>query len=168
MNELVIADAEPEDAEAIVQAHFAAVHETASAAYPEEVLNDWSPAVFGERVERMRRAITERQELCLIARWNGETVGFGSVVPEQNELRSLYVLPKVGRLGIGSKLLYALEALALAEGAAFLEMDASLNAMPFYVSHGYQAISQGFHKLRSGREMACVRMKKSLTNDLLP
>ena len=43
-----------------------------------------------------------------------------------------------------------------------LELDASLNAEPFYAALGYEAVERGEHVLRSGLRMAAVKMRKNL------
>jgi len=44
----------------------------------------------------------------------------------------------------------------------YLEMDSSLTAAPFYAANGYRNLGQGFHKLRNGEMMECVKMRKDL------
>jgi putative acetyltransferase len=63
-------------------------------------------------------------EIRLIAEQDGEIVGFGALVPENNKLRACYVAPRA--------------------------------------AHGYEARERGEHTLRSGRRMACVKMRKLL------
>jgi ribosomal protein S18 acetylase RimI-like enzyme len=45
-------------------------------------------------------------------------------------------------------------------------MDASINAEAFYRRAGYEILERGVHRLRSGREMACLKMKKTLTQEM--
>jgi putative acetyltransferase len=162
MGELIIRHAEANDAEAIVRVHHAAVQGTAASCYPQDVLDGWSGPVTPERVEWTRRALTGGDEICLLAEVGGQVVGFGSICPAESGLRSLYVDPRAGRRGVGSRLLVALERMAAAHGARVLVLDASLNAAGFYARRGFEVIGQGTHRLRSGQEMACVRMRKSL------
>jgi hypothetical protein len=39
-------------------------------------------------------------------------------------------------------------------------VSASLAAVDFYLANGFQEIGRGLHRLRSGKDMACVFMKK--------
>jgi hypothetical protein len=50
----------------------------------------------------------------------------------------------------------------VARGIAQLHMDASINAEAFYRRAGYDVIARGTHRLRTGHEMACIRMSKRL------
>ncbi|MCO6441650.1 MAG: GNAT family N-acetyltransferase [Nitrococcus mobilis] len=87
----------------------------------------------------------------------------GSIAPRLHELRAVYVDPRVGRCGIGGRILEELERLALAHGIPALHLDSSVNAEAFYSQNGYEVVEKGVHRLSGGAEMACVRMKKSLT-----
>ena len=93
-------------------------------------------------------------------------IGCGSIVPLLQELRAVYVHPGAGRRGVGSAILRCLAQLALDRGVLQLQMDASINAEAFYRRAGYKILERGVHRLRSGREMACLKMKKSLTQEM--
>jgi putative acetyltransferase len=47
-------------------------------------------------------------------------------------------------------------------------MAASINAEAFYRRAGYEFVERGVHRLGGGVEMACVRMKKHLTDTRPP
>jgi putative acetyltransferase len=150
------------DAAAMAQAHYSAVHVRAASTYPTEVLDIWSPAPSEARNEVFRNAMQKGRELFLVAEEAAAVIGFGSIVPDSNELRSVYVKSDAGRRGVGSAILRALEALAASRGCPELQFDASLNAEPFYARNGYIAGARGAHRLSGGWEMACVRMRKRL------
>ena len=150
------------DAEAIINLHFAAVHQTASGFYPPEILDAWSRQPDERRYEQVRRAIAKREEVVVVAQDASGVVGFGSILPDVQELHALYVHPRVGRVGIGSRILNHLERLALDRGAQELRLDASVNAEAFYRRAGYEVEERGVFRLQSGHEMASVRMKKQL------
>jgi putative acetyltransferase len=153
------------DAEAIIDLHFAAVHQTAAAFYPTEILDIWSRLPDEARYQRIRDAIAKGEELFLVAEDGSGVVGFGSIVPSAQELRAVYVHPKVGRTGIGSRILTSLERLAIDRGVSHLQMDASINAESFYRHAGYESVERGVHRLGNGHEMACVKMKKCPTGE---
>ncbi len=154
------------DAIAIIDLHFAAVHQSASSFYPPEVLNSWSTQPDETRYDHIRRALEKGEELFVVAEDASGVIGFGSIVPLLQELRAVYVHPRVGRRGVGSAILRCLEQLALDRGVLQLQMDASINAEAFYRRAGYEILERGVHRLRSGREMACLKMKKSLTQEM--
>jgi putative acetyltransferase len=161
-----IEDARSEDAEAMLRVHRAAVRETAAAAYDEDVIEDWAPLPVGSvHVEELSARIARAEEIAVVARSSqGDLVGFGSIVPAASELRAVYVAPDHGRLGIGSMILGRLVDKASELGLVHLTMDASVNAKHFYVQHGFRIEGRAEHILRSGKRMACVKMRR----DLLP
>jgi ribosomal protein S18 acetylase RimI-like enzyme len=159
---LLIERAVPADAAGIVRVHHAAVHGTAAAFYPAEVLASWASLVTLERVEELRDRIEAGEELYLVVRCRETIVGFGAIEPGTAHLQALYVDPACGRRGIGGRLLLALEDLARSLGLDHLRLAASLNAEAFYARHGYEVVRRGTHRLPSGQEMACGFMRKTL------
>ena len=77
-------------------------------------------------------------------------------------LRAVYVHPRVGRRGVGAKILEQLEQAAVDLRLPELELEASLNAEAFYRRHGYEVLKRAIHRLASGHGMACVKMRKLL------
>jgi len=154
--------AEVSDAEDIMNIHFSAVHETAASYYPGMIIQNWASPKTPERLKQFIDAIQGSDEIFVVAKINDRTVGFGSIMPKRNELRAVYVHPSFGRQGIGTQILADLERLAVEQGIKVLDMDTSLNAERFYLKNGYVAIESGFHKLRSGHKMPCVKMRKIL------
>jgi putative acetyltransferase len=150
------------DAEPIIELHFAAVHQTAAAFYPPEVLDTWSRVPDEGRYQRMRNAIAKGDELFLVARDASGIVGFGSIVPSLQELRAVYVHPTVGRRGIGSRILIELERLAVDRGVFRLQVDASVNAEAFYLYAGYEIVERSLFRIGGDLEMASVKMSKAL------
>jgi putative acetyltransferase len=90
-------------------------------------------------------------------------LGFAShLVADGRHRTAVYVRGVASRCGVGSALLHLAEAQALAAGARSLHVDASLAAVDFYKANGFDEISRGQHRLRSGRVMSCVVMRKDL------
>ena len=50
-----------------------------------------------------------------------------------------------------------------AGSATSLQLDSSLAAVDFYRANGFVETGRGEHRLRSGRTMACVFMRKNLS-----
>lgn len=82
------------------------------------------------------------------------------------EVPGVYVLPSVARTGVGSILYAELERQAREDGIQMLELKASLNAVSFYESHGYERVKEHTHEFSShestGVEGTVVEMKKQL------
>jgi putative acetyltransferase len=161
MSTIKVRPADIKDARGILEAHYSAVHETASRDYPGPILNEWSGPVTPERIEwYLTRAFPN--ETTLVAEVDGKIAGFGSIVESISELRAVYVSAQFGERGVGSALLEGLEGLAREKGCKELHMDSSLTAAGFYRRHGFIEVSRGEHTLWSGGKMACVQMRKAL------
>ncbi|MBS7542707.1 GNAT family N-acetyltransferase [Ancylobacter oerskovii] len=156
--------ARPEDAEAMLIVHRAAIRGTAAAYYDPDIIDAWAPLPLRpDHIDALARRIESGEEEAIVARGRGGViVGFGSFVPGGRELRAIYVVPDHGRLGIGAALLRELEIRARKYGLSELIMDATLNAEAFYTRHGFTAVRRGESVLRGGRRMACIRMRKPL------
>lgn len=102
----------------------------------------------------------EQPRTVLVAEHEGGLVGFGQLDPLLGELEALYVAPEEAGHGVGSRLLSSLEALAWGAGAAGLNLDASLNAEPFYRARGYARLYPARRVLTPEVQLACVRMRK--------
>lgn len=150
------------DAEAMLRAHQEAVRRTARAYYPPEVLDAWAAKLTEDSYDRVRREITSEAMIVLVAEADSQVIGFGMVVPSDEELRAVYVHPAYGRRAIGSAILKRLEELAIQRGVERLNVDSSINAETFYARHGYRVVECSVHRFQSGQEMACVKMTKGL------
>jgi putative acetyltransferase len=154
----------PGDARAILEAHRSAVRGTASAYYSQAVIDEWGAVYLApERITNFERWIERGEEVIVVAvDFTDKVIGFGSIVPNNSELRAVYVCAEYGRRGIGRAILSQLETLAREAGLNELSMDASMNAVPFYTANGFISLGPGEHPMPSGNRMACMRMSKSL------
>lgn len=159
---LRIRAANPSDAKAIIEVHYAAVHETASGSYPRHILEAWSATPGKKRFEWMRKLIASGDEIIIVGEDASKILGFGIVIPKVEELRALYVHPAAGRRGIGKQILHSLENRAGVLGISLLWLNASLNAEAFYRSYGYTSLARGKFRLPAGPDMNCVKMEKRL------
>ncbi len=153
----------PEDARAFLEVHHLAVRGLAAADYSSQVIEAWAPwPITAEHADFVRS--NAEGEYRLVAENGGRIVGIGCLVARKYELRACYVLPSASRNGVGTATLRALERAARDQGATALEVDASLNAEPFYRSRGYEVCGRGEHVLNNGARMACVRMRTDLAS----
>ena len=161
---MLIRKATENDASAIIQLHFDAVHVTAATDYEQAILDDWSKPVAG-RLEAMQEQlrVNAEQTQMFICEADNQIVGFGELAPRTNEVRAVYVSPSAGRKGVGKRLLQELEKTAHAYGLTELWLDSSLTAAPFYSSQGFVGDIESEHVLRSGKKMRCIKMHKTLT-----
>jgi putative acetyltransferase len=150
-----------EDARAFLEAHRASVRGLTAADYPREVIEAWAPLPISARdVERF--LVNVDGEIRLVADLDGRVVGIGAVIPERCEVRACYVAPSAARAGVGAAIVAEIERIARQHGRAFLELDASVTAEPFYRSLGYAVVGRRDHALASGVRMASVQMRKDL------
>ena len=98
----------------------------------------------------------------MVAETRGTLVGFGAIVPENNELRACYVSSKATCRGVGRALVEELENIARDCGLDHLWLDSSVTAEGFYRRLGYGALKRGKHWLRDGMSMDCVSMRKKM------
>jgi GNAT superfamily N-acetyltransferase len=155
-----IRPANAEDSEALWRVHTRAIRETAKSRYTPVQIEAWagrlSPQGYGPGMAKNPFFVAEDGE--------GNIVGFGEVDLAKGEVKAVYVCPTRGRRGIGRHLLRTLEEVARQQGLAELQLDASLNAVPFYEGAGYERKQRTTHRLGdNGIEIPCVRMAKLLS-----
>ncbi len=157
--------AEVSDVEDIMNIHSLAVFETSAAFYPDETVRNWASPMTPEMEKKYIDAIETSDDIIVVAKINGRTVGFGWVAPKLSELRAVYVHPDFGRQGVGAQIVADLERLVVERGLKELELIASLNAEKFYLKHGYVKTGNCEHKIRAGHLMPCVKMRKILIKE---
>jgi putative acetyltransferase len=154
----------PADVHEIAAAHLDSIRSIGPVYYPAQVVNDWGARVTGDLyVNAMASG-----EIFFVAigelGGQSEVLGFSSHRIDENEHGvAVYVRGQAARFGIGSALLRSAEASAVGAGATSIHIDASLAAVEFYKANGFEEVGRGEHRLWSGREMACVFMRKNLT-----
>jgi putative acetyltransferase len=163
---IIVRRAGPADVDDIAAAHLDSIRSIGPLYYDASVVNDWSAGLNGD-VYRNAMASGEVFYVAIGgARESLEVLGFSSHRVDDNEHGvTVYVRGKAARRGIGSALLRAAQADAIAAGAASLHVDASLAAVEFYKRHGFEEVGRGEHRLASGGAMASVFMRKSLVRN---
>lgn len=157
-DEIVIRAAQPEDAATILALHRAAVNgERGAGQYDDAQIDAWADR---HTVTEIRARIASRT--FFIAEREGRAVAYAQLDIAAATVRSVYVAPHHSRRGTGRRLVQAIEATAEAAGLWELELDASLNAVPFYEAVGFDRAESHDHCLRSGHVMPCIHMAKRL------
>ena len=93
---------------------------------------------------------------CFVAEMNNQVIGTGAL--EGAELCTFFIHPDYQKMGIGARLLDALEALARQQGLAIITVDASVTGEPFYTKMGYLRTGQD----REGTAGKQIGMEKRL------
>jgi GNAT superfamily N-acetyltransferase len=155
--------ANPSDADDIAAAHLDSIRSIGRHFYPDDVVSDWGANVSAD----LYLKAMERGEIFYIAigaiGGKPAVLGFGShKVTGARHRTAVYVRGAAARRGIGSALFRLAEAHAVDGGAESIHVDASLAAVEFYTANGFRETGRGEFRLRSGRSMACVFMRKTL------
>jgi putative acetyltransferase len=150
----------PKEGRLFLEIHTRSIRGLAAGHYSRDVIDAWTVPITEES---LRELLENRDhEIRLIAELDGEAVGLGAVVLAHSELRACYVVPEAARKGVGSALVREIERIAKDNGLLRLELLASVNAEPFYVSLDYHPDCRTAHVLRTGQPMAAVKMTKTL------
>jgi GNAT superfamily N-acetyltransferase len=105
------------------------------AAVLEQCATHYTPTQLTEILNTNNPRCQPSPHIFLVAECDRQIVGFGTLW--FYTVNALFVDPVFSRRGIGRQLLAALERYACARGSRFLEVTASLNAMPFYRACGF-------------------------------
>jgi putative acetyltransferase len=130
--------------------------------YSEAQQQAWASAAFDE--EQFGRRLAG--ELTLIATLQNSPVGFASL-QGTGHIDMLYVHPSAVGQGVASLLCEALEKLAGGRGAKSLTVDASDNALEFFVHRGYVAKQRNTVTV-NGEWLANTTMQKTLVDGAAP
>ena len=153
-----------EDAKCIVETHYDAIHNIASADYNKTILNTWHSGVTKSKIEKTKKIISNTEEEIFVCDDNGKVVGFSSIVPNYNELRAVYVRADYNNKGIGTQLLQILEKRASELNLHRLQLHSSITAKRFYQKYGYGILRNGTHTLSNGKKMDCILMEKNFNS----
>jgi N-acetylglutamate synthase-like GNAT family acetyltransferase len=162
---VTIRRATPADCEAILAAHVASIRELCAPDYRPEEIEAWAGP---KRAEDYLAPMRDND--FVVAEVRGELAGFGELIvgpaagiPQgEAELRGLYIHPRHARQGVGRAIVAYLQEEALARGAARWFVRVTITAEPFYRRMGFISMQRETHRLRSGVEIACIRMEAAL------
>lgn len=161
MHTFCVREATASDAAHIAEAHVDSIRSLGVAAYDPELVADWGAP---RTADRYLQAMANGERYFVAVDGDGQILGFAAHRVESGEHRvATYVRGSATRRGVGTALFTAAEALARAARADQIYVDASLVAVAFYEANGFCALESASHRLRSGRQMACVKMHKPLT-----
>ena len=157
---IIVRAAGPDDAASIAAIHEAAVNgERGGGDYDDPQIDAWA---HSRPLPELRERIGSR--LFFMANCASEPVGYAQLDVGAGVMRSLYVVPGHQRRGVGGRLARAALTAARDAGLARVELDASLNAVPFYEALGFARLGDVDHGLRGGVVMPCLRMAMRLAD----
>ena len=146
----------PTDGPELTAIFRAAITDTASQDYSPAQCDAWVSAADDEAAFSKRLL----DQLTLLATLNRQTVGFASL-RDNSHLDMLYVQPRVGRRGIATTLVDALEILAASRGTVLLTTDASDTARDFFARRGYVAMRRNTLEM-AGEWLGNTSMERKL------
>lgn len=156
MPHLIVRDFRPEDAAAVAQVFFDAVHLGTGGLYTPAQKTAW--AGDAPRPDSWRARL--RGVTCKLAVQEGKVVGFMSL-DETGLIDVAFTAPRVAGTGVGWRLYGVIETRARQQGLCGLRTEASLSARPFFTRQGWKVdAEQGVH--RGGETLTNFRMSKQL------
>ena len=155
--------ATPRDADEIARTHRDSIETIGRHFYVAEIVSEWRS---GLTPDLYRRAMEHGEVFFIAVDEHDRVLGFSTHrVDGSRHGTAVYVRGSAARRGVGSALYRLAEASAVSTAAESIEIDASLAAVEFYKAHGFEETGRGDHRLRSGRLMPCVFMRKALSRD---
>jgi putative acetyltransferase len=121
--------AEATDEEALARIRRSAILALAVPAMPREQAEQWATRA---PADRMARAIRDHDVWVAV-----EGAAIGWVEVDRDRVAALYVSPSCSRRGVGSALLARAETSIRSSGYATARLEASQNALAFYLRRGY-------------------------------
>jgi N-acetylglutamate synthase-like GNAT family acetyltransferase len=153
-----IRGAGPADAAAIATIHEAAVRgATVAVHYSDAQIDAWAQP---GTVSRLQEQIESRRFFVAMA--DGQPIAYAQLDLKAAVIRSIYVLPSFARRSVGRRLAQTMFEAARDAGLEQLQIDASLNAVPFYETLGFRRLEDVDHELRSGVALRCMHMARQL------
>lgn len=137
----VLREASENDRGAVYEVHVAAVRNADAPMYSEKAHTLWestlSPSMY---------SLEGSESLFLVAEEGSEVVGFAEASFTDPEIDKLYVAPSYQRNGVATSLIKEIQQQIRDQGnPESLNVEASLNAVPFYESVGFKQV--GTHDL---------------------
>ena len=146
----------PSDGPELAAIFRAAITDTASEDYSPAQCDAWLSAADDDSAFSKRLL----DELTLLAILNRKAVGFASL-RDNAHLDMLYIHPSVGRRGVATALVDALEILAASRGTTLMTTDASDTARDFFARRGYVAMRRNTVEM-AGEWLGNTSMEKKL------
>ena len=121
---------------------------------------DWVGQPWAERfIESANKGNDQFVKIC-----NGKVVCFAELNIKNLKLNSIFVLPTYVGKGIGQEMLNFLFSQAQKAGLQYLDLDASLNAVNFYMRNGFKKYGVSKFTTQNGVVLDAVQMRCVLSS----
>lgn len=154
----MIREANPSDYDAMDALFRSSARAFCSRSYSSQVIENWAGQPWPDRFRKSKDS--GDQQYVLVG--DGNVVCFGSINLERHTLVSLFVSPQHSGKGIGERMIKFLLERAASSGIEWIKLDSSLNAVNFYVRHGFREIGRSMYRTTNGVEMESVQMEREL------
>ena len=159
---LSIRKATKQDAKVAWEIRNAAILDQCIGYYHIEILDIWAS---GELSEDFANTVAKH---FYVAIDGYQVVGTGMLNIETGKLDAIFVHPDHMRKGIGKKIVYHLERIAMRHGLEALSLESTLNAASFYRACGFEGNEVGKYDSPRGIALECIPMVKTISlNDSL-
>jgi GNAT superfamily N-acetyltransferase len=145
--QILIKRATAEDSEAVYEIVLRAVRETSARDYPASVID----RLVLTLPDKVASNLDTWHAFVAIA--DGRVVGTASLSGQT--VSSVYVNPDYQRGGVATKLMDAVETVAISRSVRTLSVQSSITAQPFYAKRGFKIAREGFF----GEERTIVMSK---------
>ena len=126
---------------------------------------DYNPNQVKSLIKSQKLARAEYKEIGLAAYCGSKLVGFASLLVEEPRIAAIFVHPDCTRLGIGTRLIEALEKTAIKRKYRRVNVMSSLTAVDFYRAMGYRSTHKCGFWSDGMTWIQCVNMQKQLIHD---
>jgi GNAT superfamily N-acetyltransferase len=135
-----------------------AVHDIVLRALRETNARDYPASVIDRLALTLPEKVASNLDAwhALVAVLDARVVGTASLIGDT--IKSVFVHPDYQRRGIGTKLMGAVENIALARSVRALNVQSSITAQPFYAKWGFDTVREEFY----GEERTIVMSKAIL------
>jgi GNAT superfamily N-acetyltransferase len=147
------------DAPAMEAVRYEAIRSIDAAFYSASELEEW----VGDRKSHLEKlAICKDHILRVVAERDQDLIGFGEMNIATGLISGCFVKTSAKGLGLGQKIIAALEERARGFGLNFLQLEASRNAKDFYLACGFRAANCNEITIINPRNDLCAMMRKDL------
>lgn len=158
---LTLRAARDDEGESLLRLMKSSIRSYCAAAYGQEVIDAW----LDENTSSFDFRLPEH---CFVAEEDGAVVAFSGWRLQEGEdglarITALFVAPGEGRRGLGRAVLARAEEHIAVSGFSRIHLFASLNAVPLYLSMGYEEIARENTEVAEGHEIELVRMMRDVT-----
>ena len=144
------------DIPAIVQIHKSCVRIMNATAYPASVISVWLKQIKANSVRKQ----FHNSKWIVLTRTT-RVIGFAQYSIGDKKLYQINISPRYANKGLGKLIYVFIEREFMKRKAKIIELDATLNAVPFYKALGFRKVKTISFKLGSSK-IRMIQMKKQL------